>query len=200
MSAPAATADPSRSSYYVNDALYRELIADFTGWQDDARAVTDIAERDGFRRLLEREARLLDELRYDDWLALYAPECIYWAPSTPRAGDPRREIAVMFDDRRRLEDRVYRLRTGFAWSQAPASRTVRLISNVEAFTTARTDVRMLRSNFLISEFWDNETRLLTGWAGHRVVRDGDGAGWKITAKQVNLIDCDQCIRNPSIIL
>ena len=200
MSAPAATADPSRSSYYVNDALYRELIADFTGWQDDARAVTDIAERDGFRRLLEREARLLDQLRYDDWLALYAPECIYWAPSTPRAGDPRREIAVMFDDRRRLEDRVYRLRTGFAWSQAPASRTVRLISNVEAFTTARTDVRMLRSNFLISEFWDNETRLLTGWAGHRVVRDGDGAGWKITAKQVNLIDCDQCIRNPSIIL
>jgi hypothetical protein len=28
----------------------------------------------------------------------------------------------------------------------------------------------------------------------------DGTGWKIQAKQVNLIDCDQCIRNPSIIL
>ena len=42
----------------------------------------------------------------------------------------------MFDDRRRLEDRVYRLRTGFAWSQAPASRTVRLITNVEVFATA----------------------------------------------------------------
>jgi benzoate/toluate 1,2-dioxygenase beta subunit len=104
----------------------------------------------------------------------------------------------MFDDRRRLEDRVYRLRTGFAWSQAPVSRTVRLITNVEVFATARDDVRMLRSNFLISEFWDNETRLLTGWAGHRVIRDG--AGWKIKAKQVNLIDCDQCIRNPSIVL
>jgi len=198
MSAPAAAVDPSRSSYYVSDALYRELIADFTGWQDDARAVTDVAERDTFRRLLEREARLLDQLRYDDWLALYAAECIYWAPSTPQAGDPRREIAVMFDDRRRLEDRVYRLRTGFAWSQAPVSRTVRLITNVEVFATARDDVRMLRSNFLISEFWDNETRLLTGWAGHRVMRDG--AGWKIKAKQVNLIDCDQCIRNPSIVL
>jgi 3-phenylpropionate/cinnamic acid dioxygenase small subunit len=198
MNAPTAAVDPSRSSYYVNDALYRELIADFTGWQDDARAVTEVAERDGFRRLLEREARLLDQLRYDDWLALYAAECIYWVPSTPRAGDPRREIAVMFDDRRRIEDRVYRLRTGFAWSQAPVSRTVRLITNVEVFTTARDDARMLRSNFLISEFWDNDTRLLTGWAGHRVVRDA--AGWKIKAKQVNLIDCDQCIRNPSIIL
>jgi benzoate/toluate 1,2-dioxygenase beta subunit len=57
---------------------------------------------------------------------------------------------------------------------------------------------MLRSNFLISEFWGDETRVLTGWAGHRVVRDA--SGWKIEAKQVNLIDCDQSIRNPSIIL
>ena len=197
MNAPAPL-DPSRSSYYVDDALYRDLIENFSDWQDDARAISDVAVRDEFRRLLEREARLLDQLRYEDWLAMYERECIYWVPSTPNAGDPRREISVMFDDRRRLEDRVYRLRTGFAWSQAPASRTVRLIANVEVFATARGEARMLRSNFLISEFWGDEIRLLTGWAGHRVLRDG--TGWKIQAKQVNLIDCDQCIRNPSIIL
>ena len=190
--------DPSLSSYYVNDALYRELIADFSDWQDDTQAVNDTAVRDEFRRLVEREARLLDQLRYDDWLAMYAPECIYWVPSTPHAGDPRREIAVMFDDRRRLEDRIYRLRTGFAWSQAPQSRTVRLITNVEVFAAVRDDARMLRSNFVISEFWDKETRTLTGWAGHRVVRSG--GGWKIAAKQVNLLECDQAIRNLSIIL
>ncbi len=190
--------DPSRSSYYVNDALYRGLIADFTDWQDDAQAVTDTAVRDEFRRLVEREARLLDQLRYDDWLAMYSAECVYWVPSTPDGGDPRCEIAVMFDDRRRLEDRIYRLRTGFAWSQAPQSRTVRLITNVEVFATAQDDARMLRSNFLISEFWDKETRMLIGWAGHRVVRSGDA--WKIAAKQVNLLECDQAIRNLSIIL
>jgi benzoate/toluate 1,2-dioxygenase beta subunit len=194
----ATQADASRSSYYVNDALYRELIANFSDWQVDEHLVADPAARDAFRGLLEREARLLDQLRYDDWLALYATECIYWVPSTPGAGDPRREISVMFDDRRRLEDRIYRLRTGFAWSQAPASRTVRLVTNVEVFATAHDDTRMLRSNFLISEFWGDETRVLTGWAGHRVVRDS--TGWKIQAKQVNLIDCDQSIRNPSIIL
>ena len=198
MNAPTPPLDPSRSSYYVTDALYRELIENFSGWQDDACAVTDVVVRDEFRRLLEREARLLDQLRYDDWLAMYAAECVYWVPSTPQAGDPRREIAMMFDDRRRLEDRIYRMRTGFAWSQAPASRTVRLVTNIEVFSTVRDDTRMVRSNFLISEFWGDETRQLTGWAAHRVVRDD--AGWKIQAKQVNLIECDQAIRNPSIIL
>jgi 3-phenylpropionate/cinnamic acid dioxygenase small subunit len=198
VTASALDTNPSRSSHYINDALYRELVANFSDWQDDARAVADPGIRDEFRRLLEREARLLDQLRYEDWLKMYAAECIYWVPSTPGAGDPRREISVMFDDRRRLEDRVYRLRTGFAWSQAPASRTVRLITNVEVFATARDDTRMVRSNFLISEFWGDETRVLTGWAGHRVLRAG--GQWIIQAKQVNLIDCDQCIRNPSIIL
>jgi len=191
--------DPSRSSYYVTDALYRELIESFSDWQDEARTVTDATARDTFRRLLEREARLLDQLRYDDWLALYAAECIYWVPSTPAAGDPRREISVMFDDRRRLEDRVFRLRTGFAWSQAPASRTVRLVGNVEVFLTANDDARMVRSNFIITEFWGDETRTLGGWAGHRLVRS-DGDSWKIRFKQVNLIECDRAIRNPSIIL
>jgi benzoate/toluate 1,2-dioxygenase beta subunit len=190
--------DPSRTSHYVGDALYSDLIANFTDWQRDERAIADPAVRDFFRMFLEREARLLDQLRYEDWLSLLARECIYWVPSTPNAGDPRREIAVMFDDRRRLEDRVYRLRTGFAWSQAPASRTVRLISNVEVFATDSDGVRMVRSNFLITEFWGDETRILSGWAGYRFVRP-DGR-WEIQAKQVNLLECDQCIRNPSIIL
>jgi benzoate/toluate 1,2-dioxygenase beta subunit len=199
---PGGPRDPSRNSYYVTDAFYRALIENFSAWQDDRRAIADAAVRDEFRRLLEREARLLDQLCYEDWLGMYTAECIYWVPSTPQAGDPRREVAVMFDDRRRLEDRVYRLRTGFAWSQAPASRTVRLITNVEVFATADPDARMLRSNFMISEFWGDETRILTGWAGHRVLCDASGLGgnWKIQAKQVNLIDCDQSIRNPSIIL
>ena len=104
----------------------------------------------------------------------------------------------MFDDRRRLEDRVYRLRTGFAWSQAPASRTVRLITNVEVFATGYDDVRMVRANFLIHEFWGDETRFLSGWSGHRCV--ASTGGWQIVAKQVNLLECDQAIRNPSIIL
>lgn len=190
--------DPSRHSYYVDDALYRELIADFEVVRSDDPSVEDLAERDLFRGLLEREARLLDRLQFREWLQLYADECLYWVPGTPNGGDPRREIAVMFDDRRRLEDRVFRLTTGFAWSQAPSSRTVRMISNVEVFASENPDQRLVRSNFVIHEFWDDQTRALPGWTGHRFRRI-DGA-WRISAKQVNLLECDQCIRNPSIIL
>jgi benzoate/toluate 1,2-dioxygenase beta subunit len=192
------THDPSLSSYYVNEQLYQRLVESFTDWQKDDLAVEDTAERDRFRMLVEEEARLLDQLRFDEWLAMYAAECIYWVPGTPEAGDPRREIAISFDDRRRMEDRIFRLRTGYAWSQAPRSRTVRMISNVEVFATTADAVRMLRSNFLISEFRVDGTRFLSGWCGHRVVREG--GRWLIAVRQVNLIDCDQNLRNPSIVL
>jgi benzoate/toluate 1,2-dioxygenase beta subunit len=190
--------DPTISSFYVTDELYRKLVANFTNWQRDELAIAASEVRDHFRLLLEREARLLDELRFDEWLAMYAPECIYWVPGTPGGGDPRREIAILFDDRRRMEDRIYRLRTGYAWSQAPKSRTVRLISNVEVFASEESAARMVRSNFLISEFRVDGTRFLSGWCGHRFVQTADR--WEIQMRQVNLIDCDRNLRNPSIVL
>lgn len=193
-----ATHDPSRTSFYINDALYDEVIDAFTNWQRDDLAVADHVERDLFRRLIEEEARLLDNDRLEDWLKLFAAECVYWAPATVTGGDPRREVAISFDDRRRMEDRVYRLRTGFAWSQKPKSRTVRLVSNVEVFRTAKQNVRMVRSNFLISEFRGFETRYLPGWTAHRYVEQN--GRWEIQARQVNLLECDQCIRNPSIVI
>ncbi len=193
------THDPSLSSYYVNEQLYQNLVESFTDWQKDELAVDDPSVRDHFRMLVEREARLLDQLRFDEWLAMYVPECIYWVPGTPAAGDPRREISISFDDRRRMEDRIYRLRTGYAWSQAPKSRTVRMISNVEAFAAKQGDARMVRSNFLISEFRVDGTRFLSGWCGHRFVQSKEHR-WQIQVRQVNLIDCDQNLRNPSIVL
>ena len=196
MSAPAS--DPARTSHYVTDALYRELMTQFSDWRRDERAVLDPVERDRFRMLLEREARLLDEARFEEWLGMYAGECIYWAPATPDGGDPRREVAVMFDDRRRMEDRVFRLRSGYAWSQTPASRTTRMVANVELFESDSDAFRMVRSNFLLHEFRDGEMRMLSGWYGHRfVLRNGQ---WEILVKQVNLLNCDQPIRNLSIIL
>jgi benzoate/toluate 1,2-dioxygenase beta subunit len=190
--------DPSLSSYYVGDDFYQALVDNFTGWQTDDAEITDPALRDSCRRLLEKEARLLDQDRLDDWLALYAPECLYWVPATPHGGDPRREIAVCFDDRRRLEDRIFRLDNDFAWSQQPRSRTARLISNTTVYSTGVAAEFMVRSTFFTSEFQAGDNRTYTGWYGHRIREQGDG--WEILVKQVNLIDCDQNLRNLSVIL
>ena len=190
--------DPSLSSYYVGDDYYQALVDNFSNWQTDDAEITDPTLRDSCRRLLEKEARLLDQDRLDDWLGLYAPECLYWVPATPQGGDPRHEIAVCFDDRRRLEDRIFRLNNDFAWSQKPRSRTSRLISNVTVYKTAVTNDFMVRTTFFTSEFQASDKRTYTGWYGHRLRESGDN--WEILVKQVNLIDCDQNLRNLSVIL
>ena len=66
--------DPSKSSFYITDAYYQRLVEDFADWQRDEREVQDLALRDAVRRLLNKEARLLEGRAYDAWLALYAPE------------------------------------------------------------------------------------------------------------------------------
>jgi len=190
--------DPSRVSLYVDDEFYRALVANFSDWQRDEREVTNPAIRDRCQALLYQEARLLDQGQFEKWLTLYTPECLYWVTATPEKGDPRKEVAIAFDDRRRLEDRVYRLRTGYAWSQVPPSRTTRLISNVEVFRADQQATYMVRSTFVINEFRAGETRRLAGWSGHRLAQH-DGR-WQILVKQINLLDCDQNLRNPSVIL
>jgi 3-phenylpropionate/cinnamic acid dioxygenase small subunit len=141
MEAPDEHRAGDRGGALIDEAFYDSLVHEFADWREESAADPAAAS------LLVREARCLDEGRFDDWLALFAAECVYWVPGTAGGGDPRREVAVSFDDRRRLEDRIFRLRTGSAWSQTPASRTVHLVSNVCAFPGRR-----LRANFIMSEF------------------------------------------------
>ena len=108
---------------YVDDAYYERLVAAFRDWQHPELEIVDVAVREQCRALLEREARLLDQGRFQEWLELYAPECVVWVPTAATPGDPRREVSVFFDDRRRLEDRIFRLGTGSAWSSSRASRS-----------------------------------------------------------------------------
>jgi len=186
-----------RLESYIDDAYYRRLAADFTDWTREDRRLSEPALLERLRAYLYGEARLLDEGRFEEWLDLLDPECLLWIPGSP-GGDPTREIAFAFDDRRQLEGRIYRLRTGYAWSQVPQSRTSRLLSNVEAFRGTGEDVVMVRSVFLLTEFRNGETRRFAGWNVHRLARRGDG--WRILVKQINLIDCDQNLRNPSLLV
>ena len=90
------------------------------------------ADRTATVEFIYREARLADEARYADWLALWTDDGVYWVPATtdPAAG-PDTHISHVYDNRARLETRVKLLLTGARYSQEPASRMRRLISNVE---------------------------------------------------------------------
>ena len=110
-------------------------------------------------------------------------------PVTAGGGNPRHEVSHAFDDRRRLTDRVYWLRTGLAFSQIPASRTRRVIGNVETTTDLESAATLIRSNFVVHEFRAGVTKTYAGWYGHVLVDS------RIRLKQVNLLDSDQIHEN-----
>ena len=53
----------------------------------------------------------------------------------------------------------------------------------------------LQQAALVSEFRAGESRILSAWCAHRLRRRQ--VGWEIEAKQINLLERDQALRNPS---
>ena len=130
----------------------------------DHRAVADF---------LYREARLADEARYAEWLALWTDDGVYWVPATTDAdADPERHLSHVYDNRARIETRVKLLQTGVRYSQEPASLMRRLVSNIEV--EAAPDGELIAgSNFILAELAVQAKRELHWWAGratHRLRR------------------------------
>src|SRR6266849_10849836 len=102
-------------------------------------------------QFLYREARLLDERRFHDWLTLFTDDVRYWMASRsnryPKSSkaisilDPDRyveddighedELAILDETKETLVARVARLDTGMAWAEDPPSRTRHMIANIE---------------------------------------------------------------------
>ena len=77
-------------------------------------------------RFLTREAHLLDERRYEEWLALYDEDAWYWAPTHPKVTDRRFATAHINDDHQMMQVRVQRLGQDNAYTEQPQSRAVPL--------------------------------------------------------------------------
>ena len=45
--------------------------------------------KDELEAFVLAEARLLDERRFSDWLALFAEDGVYWVPTNPRQASPQ---------------------------------------------------------------------------------------------------------------
>jgi 3-phenylpropionate/cinnamic acid dioxygenase small subunit len=102
-------------------------------------------------QFLYREARLLDDRRFHEWLSLFTDDTSYRMtgrgnryPKSSKAIailDPQRyaedeaaqedEMALLDETRESLSARIARLDTGMAWAEDPPSRTRHFVANIE---------------------------------------------------------------------
>ena len=111
---------------YVDPAFYDIVKGDVAAWKNPGPMIGQQAAS-VVEQFLILEKRLVDTGRFEEWLDLFTEDCLYWVPTVTADVDPTTQLCTAFDDRRRLEDRIVRLRTGTAYSQMPASRTCRTI-------------------------------------------------------------------------
>ena len=96
---------------------------------------------------LYREARLLDDSQWDDWLACYHPDAEFWMPSwdddDQLTTDPQREISLIYyPSRAGLEDRVFRIKTERSAASMPEPRTGHNLHNIEILSQADGEVQL----------------------------------------------------------
>jgi len=103
------------------------------------RLADDLRVHFELEQWLYREARLLDSERFKEWLSMLAPEISYWMPLRENrfrrdrrpAPTPATSASVFNDDLQDLELRIKRFDTGLVWSEDPAPRVCRSVTNVE---------------------------------------------------------------------
>src|SRR5215470_17817142 len=124
-------------------------------------------DRQQVEQFIYYEAQLADEHRYDEWLALWTDDALYWVPSGHDDLDPKREISLIYDDRTRLQVRIARLKSGFAHAQEPKSRMRRVVSNIVSTETENGEI-LTQSNFLLAELRRGKQDMFAGRTIHRL--------------------------------
>jgi len=142
----------------------------------------------GVERFVFHEARLLDERRFADWLALWADDGRYWVPRFHGQADPFGQISLFWEDRMLREVRVRRLEHARSWSQQPPTRSCRVLGNLGIEGLDAAGHLIVRSAFHLTE-WRDAQRHLAGTVFHKLAATEAG-GWQIVLKRVDLVNCD----------
>jgi 3-phenylpropionate/cinnamic acid dioxygenase small subunit len=168
-------------------------------------------------QFLYREARLLDERRFHEWLELLTDDIDYWMgsrsnryPKTSKAIailDPDRyveddltkadELAILDEDKASLTSRVARLDTGMAWAEDPPSRTRHLITNIEVEPGDTAAEVKVYSNFMVYRSRAETEQDFYIGARRDVLRRVAGA-WKIAERKITLDQNVLLAKNVSI--
>lgn len=136
---------------------------------------------------LRREAKLLDGGHFAEWLALFAPDGLYWVPSQPGQTDALNLPSIIHEDRGILAMRVQRLLEARALVMTPMPRTVHLLGNI-AVTAEAAAIVEAEAALVMVEVQDGRKSVLAGHCLYRLRRTEDG--FRIVLKRVDLLDCD----------
>jgi 3-phenylpropionate/cinnamic acid dioxygenase small subunit len=159
----------------------------------------------GVEQFLYREARLLDERRFHEWLRLFTDDIHYRmaarANRYPRSSkaivmlDTERcveedlagadELGLFDEDIKTLTARVARLDTGMAWAEDPPSRTRHLITNIEVVPDGADSDARVHCNFIVYRSRGETEQDFYVGAREDKLRRVDGE-WKIANRRMIL--------------
>jgi 3-phenylpropionate/cinnamic acid dioxygenase small subunit len=143
-------------------------------------------------RFIYKEARLLDEKRFDEWYALFTEDAYYWVPLAPGQTDPLAHNSLAYEDKLLLKLRIERLKQPNAFSQKPGSRCLHVL---QAPDVEQTDTGfMVRTPFMYTETRGDESQRYAATAWHTLV--GRTSELKIKLKKVEILNADAAL--PSI--
>jgi 3-phenylpropionate/cinnamic acid dioxygenase small subunit len=118
-----------------------------------AQAELPLELRVAVQDFLWHEAELLDDRRFEDWLALFSEDIRYTAPISVTRKTPNPtvidDIGYFDDNLPSLTLRVKRLRTDVAWAEDPPSHTRRFVTNIRVRPTETEDELAVRSALLL---------------------------------------------------
>jgi len=157
-------------------------------------ASTDIVTERQLIDFVVREARLLDDRRYEEWNALFIDESFYWVPLTPGQPDGVNHTSHLYEDKLLRELRIERLKSPRAFSQQPPTRSLHLLQTptVEAADAVPPGEHLVRTVFQYTESQGDEMNSFVGVCWHRIVVD-EGGALRIKQKRVDLINSDAAL-------
>jgi 3-phenylpropionate/cinnamic acid dioxygenase small subunit len=142
---------------------------------------------------IAHEARLLDERRWDEWLALFAEDGRYWVPLAG-AAQPDREThnSLADEDRLLLSLRIERLKNPRAHSEHPPTRCQHVLQQ-PAILRQDPDAGAceLHTPFVYFELRGERKIVLAGSYRHHLVRAGGQI--RIRLKRVDLLDAGSAL-------
>jgi len=137
-------------------------------------------------RFLYRQAEILDEKQWDDWLALFTEDGFYWMPAEAEQTDGNGVPNIFWEDLDLMRMRIGRNIHPQAHSQAPDNRLCHVVSNVIIESEEANGDIIVRSRFHCAEYFRYEVRNFTGKYRHFLKKTPNG--YRIALQRADLVN------------